>query len=131
MVIAVAHWARMLTRCAVVMGMMGSSGLALGEGHVMKPCVALTPAHLSPKHDGGESVTLVFFSSWCSTCVKSLEKPRSGAVYYVGAFDKPERAAKVLKKFHPTATCYFSDGLAEALGVKVVPAERTVVIAEN
>ncbi len=71
------------------------------------------------------SFEIVFFASWCSSCQHHLQEPPSEKErIFVAAFDKAERAERVLKKFQPGETCYLDEGLTSKLGINTLPAKH-------
>lgn len=95
-------------------------------------CEPLTPAELAQRMraSNAPSFQLIFFSSWCSDCAVHLKKLENNKTILVGTFDKRERIEKIVAKLGLKNPCFMNSGLAERLGVKVVPAERSVTLEQ-
>ena len=81
--------------------------------------LSLTQAKAIAQEKG--SIELVFFASWCSSCAPHLKNKDDENVLFVAAFDKPERAERVLKKYRPEAKCYFEQDITNTLGIITLP----------
>lgn len=71
-------------------------------------------------------VRLIFFSSWCSSCIPHLEEKIDGALY-IGAFDSADRINEIDRHYGLRKQCFFDRGrIATELGVVSLPAEVLV-----
>jgi hypothetical protein len=102
-----------------------SAFVLAGDAGVVCPLVDRTA--LRSRLSRGESVKIVFFSTWCSDCTAHLRglDGQQGAIV-VATFDTREKAEKTLSRMKLKLNCAMDDGLAKELGVKVVPAELTL-----
>lgn len=69
---------------------------------------------------------IIFFASWCSSCLPHLKAKHSSATILVAAFDERERAEKVLRSLDVKGRCFTSADIAETMGVKALPASKQV-----
>lgn len=91
-------------------------------------CSPLTPAALAERlqNEPSKSLAVVFFSAWCSDCAVHLKSLKNANTLLIGAFDKKERVEKIVQKLGLKNPCFTDAGVAARLGVKVVPATRTL-----
>lgn len=95
------------------------------------------------KKSAEKETEMIFFSSWCTDCVKSLttaeeqvkmstnmamtQQNKKVLKVLVAAFDSSARASEVARKYARGVACITSDGSFEkALKVDGVPAVRTL-----
>jgi thiol-disulfide isomerase/thioredoxin len=96
-------------------------------------CPPLDRKELATKIQKHGPQKLVFFSTWCGDCVAHLKQSSKGSpetFIAIVAFDSRERAENSLSKMGMDIPCAMDDGIAKLLGVKVVPAERLLNVAE-
>jgi hypothetical protein len=67
---------------------------------------------------------IVFFASWCASCVENLKTKTTHRRIFVASFDEVEAAAKVAAKFGFADACRFDSDIASHFGVKSLPATR-------
>lgn len=88
-------------------------------------CPKLSPKMLDELTENrGGKLKVIFFASWCSACKDHLLAKTDGPTILVGVFDKRERLEEVVQSLKLKTECYTDDGVADALGIKSLPAER-------
>jgi len=97
-----------------------------------KSCPALSMSTLEKEFPKDGKRKLIFFASWCSSCVDHLKNDGSSKKesadqnkVYIAAFDEKDAAEKVINKFKVSSPCYIDDGVVDALKVQGVPFEMT------
>lgn len=95
--------------------------MAMGLGTSANTCPLTSLAELKARYAQEQELELVFFASWCSSCVPYLQAKHQPQTVLVAAFDDPERAAKALVALGVTTRCVTSKDIAESLRVKSLP----------
>ncbi len=92
------------------------------------PCPETSWQELQTQLKDSGPTTIVFFASWCSSCLPHLraKSATTEQTIFVAAFDESERAAKVAATFDLRGKCFTSKDIAEQLRVRSLPATRTM-----
>jgi hypothetical protein len=89
-------------------------------------CPLITYDDLKTKLKGRGETEVIFFASWCASCIPHLKEKHTANTILVVAFDEKLRAEKVLNSFSVGTTCFTSESAAEQLGVRSLPAKVLV-----
>jgi thiol-disulfide isomerase/thioredoxin len=123
--------------CSLLVVMVLSNAILRAHGSTTQAksvqCPPLDRKELSTKIQKHGPQKLVFFSTWCGDCVGHLKQSSKWSpetFVAIVAFDSRERAEKSLSKMGMDIPCAMDDGISKLLGVKVVPAERLLDLAE-
>ena len=88
-------------------------------------CQELKSSHYSEMK---KSKTIVFFASWCQSCMTSIQQSNPTTDTYIAVFDGQKKAEQALSHLITTkkVRCYWDKdhSFAKALGVDKLPATR-------
>lgn len=65
---------------------------------------------------------LIFFASWCASCIPHLKEQHGKDTIFIAAFDEKTKAEKVLDYFKVGNDCYMGDEIAKELKIQSLPA---------
>ena len=91
-----------------------------------KECPEIDLAGLNKRMAGKGEIKILFFASWCGSCIDHLKKPQDEKTIFVAVFDEKIEAEKVLEAFKVKNDCFTSETLADELKVRELPAERRI-----
>jgi len=89
-------------------------------------CRAMSMSELQKEMNGQGQKKIVFFASWCSSCAEKMKANDQNGTIFVAAFDSLERAQEVIDVLNIKQRCILDAGIAQAMDVHSLPAERSI-----
>ncbi|MBX9704175.1 MAG: hypothetical protein K2X39_08490 [Silvanigrellaceae bacterium] len=85
-------------------------------------CVPLDHTRLSLLLKEKQQLEIIFFSSWCPSCISYLQTSPGENKIFVAVFDSCSRAKRTLNAYQGSSqTCYIDNGIARLFKVKTLP----------